>query len=112
MWACAPKLDLALEVMAGWGFSFKTSAVWDKEKLGMGYWFRGQHELLLVGTKGDVSPPPPEARRSSVFREARGEHSRKPVCVYEWIEEAFPGAKLEMYCREPRAGWQTWGNEA
>ena len=112
MWAVAPKLDLALEVMSGWGFSFKTSAVWDKEKLGMGYWFRGQHELLLVGTKGDVSPPLPEARRSSVFREARGEHSRKPLCVYEWIEEAFPGAKLEMYCREARAGWQTWGNES
>jgi len=112
MWAVAPKLDQALEVMSGWGFSFKTSAVWDKEKLGMGYWFRGQHELLLVGTKGDVSPPAPEARRSSVFREARGEHSRKPLCVYEWIEEAFPGAKLEMYCREPRAGWQTWGNES
>ena len=112
MWAVAPKLDLALEVMCGWGFSFKTSAVWDKEKIGMGYWFRGQHELLLVGTKGDVSPPPSEARRSSVFREARGEHSRKPACVYEWIEEAFSGAKLEMYCREPRAGWQTWGNES
>jgi N6-adenosine-specific RNA methylase IME4 len=112
MWATAPKLTEAFEVIEGWGFSYKTSAVWDKEKLGMGYWFRGQHELLLVGVKGNAKPPEPEHRVSSVFREARGEHSKKPSCVYEWIEEAFPGSKLEMYCRSPRAGWQVFGNES
>ena len=98
--------------MAGWGFAYKTSAVWDKEKIGMGYWFRGQHELLLVGVKGEASPPIPGNRVSSVFKEARTKHSKKPGCVYEWIEKAFPGEKLEMYCREQRPGWQMWGNEA
>lgn len=113
MWATVAKLQEAFEVMSAWGFDYKTSAVWDKEKIGMGYWFRGQHELLLVGTKGKFSPPEQEARVSSVFRESRGKHSAKPECVYQWIERAFPGAiKLEMFCRSPRAGWQTHGNEA
>lgn len=113
LWATVAKLTEAFEVMDAWGFEYKTSAVWDKEKIGMGYWFRGQHELLLVGTKGKFSPPEQEARVSSVFREARGKHSAKPSCVYEWIEKAFPAAvKLEMFCRNPRAGWQVQGNES
>lgn len=113
LWATAPKLKEALEVMEAWGFEYKTHAVWDKEKIGMGYWFRGQHELLLVGTKGKMPPPDPEHRVSSVFREARGKHSKKPEVVYSWIEAAFKDkVKLEMYCRSLRTAWLTWGNES
>jgi len=112
LWATAPKLLEALRVMDAWGFAYKTSAVWDKEILGMGYWFRGQHELLLVGIKGKVSPPSPGARVSSVFREARSKHSAKPECVFNWIEKAFPDAKkLERYARTARPGWACEGNE-
>lgn len=112
LWATVAKLPEAFEVMKEWGFEYKTNAVWDKEKIGMGYWFRGQHELLLVGTKGTISPPEQDKRVSSVFIEPRGKHSKKPECVYQWIEEAFPHlAKLEMYCRDPRDGWTAWGNE-
>ena len=113
MWATVAKLREAFQVMDAWGFEYKTSAVWDKEKIGMGYWFRGQHELLLVGTKGTFSPPVAEHRVSSVFREPRGEHSKKPENVYQWIEKAFPAAKkLEMFCRQPRSGWEVFGNES
>jgi len=112
LWATSPKLKEALEVMEAWGFEYKTQAVWDKEKIGMGYWFRGQHEILLVGTKGKISPPHPAIRRSSIFTEVRGKHSKKPDCVYQWIEKAFPQAKkLEMYARTRRDGWAAWGNE-
>jgi N6-adenosine-specific RNA methylase IME4 len=112
LWATAPLLLEALKVMEGWGFSYKTNAIWDKEQIGMGYWFRIQHEHLLVGIKGKVSVPPEEVRISSVFRERRTRHSRKPLAVYEWLELAFPDkAKLEMYCRTPRHGWSCWGNE-
>ena len=52
MWATAPKLLEALDVLSAWGFTYKSQMAWDKEIMGMGYWFRGQHELLLVGTKG------------------------------------------------------------
>jgi len=112
LWATAPKLKEALEVMESWGFKYKTCAVWDKEWIGMGYWFRGQHELLLVGIKGKFSPPPEKRRFSSVIREKRREHSRKPEKVYEIIEAMFPqNTKLELFARNKREGWEAWGNE-
>ena len=49
LWATAPKLEEALEVLRAWGFTYRTCAVWTKPQIGMGYWFRQQHELLLVG---------------------------------------------------------------
>jgi N6-adenosine-specific RNA methylase IME4 len=49
LWATASKLLEAEAVIAAWGYIYKTHAIWDKEKVGMGYWFRGQHELLMVG---------------------------------------------------------------
>lgn len=113
LWATAPKLREALEIVEAWGFTYRSHAVWDKQKIGTGYWFRGQHEILIVAIRGEFSPPSEFARHSSVFSEARREHSRKPDCVYEWIELAFPhAAKLEMYARQPREGWIGWGYEA
>lgn len=112
LWATAPKLLEALDVMKAWGFTYKTQAVWDKQKIGMGYWFRGQHEILLVGTKGKFSPPAPSDRIPSVLKFPRGVHSSKPVLLQQWIEVAFPRhTKLEMFAREKRDGWAAWGNE-
>ena len=112
LWATAPKLEEALEVLNSWGFTYKTCAVWDKEKIGMGYWFRGQHELLLVGTKGNFPTPEPSARFSSIIKEPRSTHSTKPKVIYEMLEAMFPGRTyLELFCRTPRDGWEVWGNE-
>jgi len=112
LWATAPKLEEALEVLNSWGFTYKTCAVWDKEKIGMGYWFRGQHELLLVGTKGSFPAPEPSARFSSIIKEPRSTHSTKPKVIYEMLEAMFPGRTyLELFCRTPRDGWEVWGNE-
>jgi N6-adenosine-specific RNA methylase IME4/ParB-like chromosome segregation protein Spo0J len=112
LWATAPKLEEALEVLNSWGFTYKTCAVWDKERIGMGYWFRGQHELLLVGTKGSFPAPEPSARFSSIIKEPRSTHSTKPKVIYEMLEAMFPGRTyLELFCRTPRDGWEVWGNE-
>lgn len=112
LWATAPKLEEAIQVMNAWGFTYRSCAVWDKEIIGLGYWWRIQHELLLVGVKGNPKCTPEPARISSIFREKRRKHSQKPECVSEWIERAFSDAKkLEMYCRQPRPGWAVWGNE-
>ncbi len=112
LWAVAPKLPEALAVMAAWGFRYKTCAVWDKVKVGMGFWFRGQHEILMVGTRGDVSPPPPDLRISSVIRCPRGRHSAKPDIVRDKIVAWFPDAtRLEMFSRLKRPGWEVFGNQ-
>ena len=112
LWATAPKLEEALQVLNAWGFAYKTCAVWDKERKGMGYWFRIQHELLLVGVKGNFATPEPENRFDSIFRSPREEHSKKPEIVYEMIEQMFPTAKyLEVFARNIREGWASWGNQ-
>lgn len=112
LWGTAPKLREALDVMSAWGFEYKTHAIWDKEIIGMGYWFRGQHELLLVGTRGNFSPPEGELRISSVIKERRTDHSKKPDYFYKIIERMFPDAKyLELFAREQREGWASWGDE-
>jgi N6-adenosine-specific RNA methylase IME4 len=112
LWSTVTHVKEALEVIEAWGFEYKSQAVWDKEQLGIGYWFRGQHELLYVGVRGDVSPPDEEVRRSSVFREERRAHSEKPETVRRYIERAHPEEdKLELFARNGYTGWQVWGDE-
>lgn len=111
LWATAPKLEEALEVMDAWGFDYVTNAVWDKEKMGMGYWFRNRHELILVGKKGNHSPPSEDERIESVIREERKEHSKKPK-IHEFLEKWWPDSNyLELFGREKREGWVVWGDE-
>ena len=38
--------------MQAWGFAYKASCIWNKDKIGKGYWFRTKHEFLLVGVRG------------------------------------------------------------
>ena len=112
LWATAPKLLEALDVMKAWGFSYKTHSIWDKELLGMGYWFRGQHELLLVGVKGKMSPPNQSDRVSSVFKIRRTKHSKKPSEIRNLISKWFPDVnKIELFARDIKEGWDCWGNE-
>ncbi len=112
MWALANMLPEALQVLAAWGFTFCTSAVWVKPNLACGHWFRGHHEPLIVATRGNM-PPPPELH-SSVFEGARsGPHSGKPDVVRNWIAEAYPDAgKIELFARTAAPGWTAWGNQA
>jgi len=120
LWATVPKLEEALEVIRAWGFTYKTNAVWDKKRIGMGYWFRGRHEHLLVATRGKFSPPQREQLIDSVFGYRRGEHSKKPQPIRDLIKQWYPSMKrLEMFARkgsdlfseEDYAGWDVWGNE-
>ena len=113
LWATNPKLKEALLVMQDWGFQYRTNAAWVKDRYGTGHWFRGQHELLLLGRRGNFRTPEDAHVRSSVFEAPRGRHSEKPEIVQDWADAAFPGErKLEMFARRPRAGWDAWGNEA
>ena len=119
LWATAPKLEQALEVMKSWGFTYKTNLVWDKEIIGLGFWFRGQHELLLIGVKGSFTPPISSNRISSVYREKRTFHSKKPDFIRDYISKNYPDkVKIELFARERRdlfgsnlVGWDVWGNE-
>lgn len=113
MWATNPKLTEALDVMTAWGFSYRTNMVWVKDRIGMGYYARSQHELLLIGKRGNLPMPDPSSRPASVVTAARAEHSRKPEVFYELIETMYDGLPLaEMFARQARDGWIAWGHQA
>lgn len=114
MWVTQPHLAIGLLVMEKRGFAYKSTLIWDKGETGTGHWFLNRHEQLLVGTRGNVPAPTPGTQWPSVIQAPRGEHSEKPECVLEMIEQYFPNVpKLELNRRgPPRPGWSAWGNEA
>jgi N6-adenosine-specific RNA methylase IME4 len=112
LWAPPPKLAEAIGVLAAWGFEYRTCAVWVKDRIGMGYWFRQQHELVLVGRRGQFPVPEPDHRVSSVFHAPRGAHSTKPAEMQHAIAAMYPSARrVELFARTPAPGWAVWGNE-
>jgi N6-adenosine-specific RNA methylase IME4 len=112
MWTTAPHLQEAFEVLAAWGFEYKTNAVWVKHAQGLGFFVRGQHELLLIATCGDMPCPLPANRPPSIIQAPRREHSQKPDEAYELIEAMYPDLpRIELFARNIRPGWMQWGNQ-
>jgi N6-adenosine-specific RNA methylase IME4 len=113
IWTPPAKVPEALHVVTAWGFIYRTHAVWDKGSIGPGYWFRCQHEDLLVARRGKFPVPAPSLRRSGVIRAPRRGHSVKPEVMYDMLETMHPGARrLELFARgQARPGWAAWGNE-
>ena len=113
LWATFPALPQALEVMAAWGFVYKTGLPWVKDRTGTGYWFWNQSELLLVGTRGKIPAPAPGTQWDGLIEAPVREHSRKPDKAYDLIEAYFPTLpKIELFARIARPGWSRWGSEA
>jgi N6-adenosine-specific RNA methylase IME4 len=115
LWGTAPMILHAFATMASWGFEYKSQAVWVKDKIGLGFWFRGKHEILLIGTRGHPPAPAPGMNFPSVIEAPTHEHSRKPDRVREILEAYFPTVpKVELFARAGaiRPGWDRWGAEA
>jgi len=113
LWSTSPKLSEAMEVVDAWGFGYRTCIVWVKDRIGMGYYARQRHELLLIATRGEMPTPEPATRPDSVIESPREEHSKKPDIVYELIEQMYPELpKVELFARQKREGWNVWGNES
>lgn len=119
LWATNPLLPGALDVMEAWGFEYKTAFVWVKDKPmnSLGFYNRSQHELLLLGTRGSMTPEGAvRALPTSIITAKKQEHSRKPVEAYELIEGLygrFIPVMRELFCRgKGRSGWQPpFGNQ-
>jgi N6-adenosine-specific RNA methylase IME4 len=110
LWATAPCLPDALQVIEAWGFSYKAQFVWDKVRGFNGHYNDVCHELLLIATKGSCLPKTTQLRKSVITVE-KTKHSRKPDDFYELIEELYDGPYAELFARRERTGWTPWGNE-
>lgn len=112
MWTTAPFADLSWDVLAAWGFKYVSQMVWVKQKVGTGFWARNRHEIVYIAKRGKFPCPRPAPFPDSVIEGQQRQHSRKPDALHEMIDAAWPeAAKLEMFARESRPGWTTWGNQ-
>lgn len=116
MWATAPLLDKAIELLRLWGFTFKSAGSWAKQSttgnawaFGTGYVFRSASEFYVVGTRGR---PRVQSRsvRNLIVAPVR-EHSRKPDAMHDDVERLYAGPYAELFARQRRPGWDVWGNQ-
>lgn len=110
LWATTPLLPEAFEVMKKWGYQYKTTIYWRKiMSLGMGFWFRGQVEPCLMGIRGQVKAF--RCQKPNFIQSKVRKHSQKPDQLYGMIESLGISPKIELFARNKRQGWDTWGNE-
>ena len=116
LWVTNNHLTEGLEVMHALGFKYVTNIAWVKDRIGLGQYFRGQHELCLFGTKGKQPYKTGTAGRScctepSVIFANRTEHSKKPEAMYAKIENTSYPPFVELFARQRRSGWDSVGNQ-
>lgn len=121
LWTTGPFLPDALEVIKAWGFTFKTAAYWGKTAKhggvhagGVGYWFRGACEPVLVASRGKSfrTNEPGLFLTEDLMLGEKLAHSAKPDWMHEVSERHFDGPYLELFGRRERKGWTVLGNEA
>jgi N6-adenosine-specific RNA methylase IME4 len=120
LWVPNALLPLGLEVMAAWGFSYKSNVIWHKIRTdggsdgrGVGFYFRNVTEVILFGVRGRNARTLAAGRRQvNMLQTRKREHSRKPDEQYELIESCSPGPYLELFARGTRPKWTMWGNQA
>ncbi len=100
------------DIVEAWGFKPMTILTWVKPgRGGTGWYFRGQTEHVIFGTRGKLGIPA-DRRQPNVFEAKRSRHSAKPEAFFALVESVSPGPYLEMFARTERLGWDSWGNES
>lgn len=115
MWTTSNYRTWAEGIIQHLGFATVTDWVWLKRlhekplkrNPGLGQYRRSEHEHLMLAKRGE--PQRCGQWPSSVFVQKPTEHSVKPEESYQCIEKVTPGPRLELFCRNARAGWASWG---
>ena len=118
LWATFPQLPVAIEVMAAWGYKYKTAAwVWVKTNksgklfMGLGHYSRANAEICLLGVRGKGL----KVKRHDLINvqlRQRLAHSEKPVDFYNLTNKLFGDVtRIDLFARQRRPGWDTWGKD-
>ena len=116
LWVMNSEIPLALKVIDGWGFTYKTVAfTWVKTTkntyhFGGGNWTRSNPEQCLLATKGNIKRLSASVR--NLIISPLREHSRKPDEIRNNIIELVGDLpRVELFARQKTEGWDVWGNE-
>jgi N6-adenosine-specific RNA methylase IME4 len=115
-WVPQHLVHIAIEVLAAWGFNFKTAGAWAKRSrtgrcwaFGCGKILRSAAEFFIVGTRGHPRVLS-HGERNLIIAPVR-EHSRKPDELHAMIERLYAGPYCELFARRHYPGWNCWGDE-
>ncbi len=111
LWTINAYVETTYRIARAWGFEPRTLLTWAKSPMGigMGGTFTNTTEFILFCRRGTLS-----AKRridSTWWHWKRGAHSAKPEAFLDMVMQVSPGPYLEMFARNQRLGWHTWGNE-
>lgn len=109
LWVTDAYAGDAYSIIRAWGFEPKCSLVWVKDRIGMGNYFRHQHELCFFAVKGNLRLKRMDT--PTVFAAPMTKHSEKPDAFYSLVEDCSPGPYLDVFARKKRAGWDVFGDE-
>lgn len=120
LWVPNALLADGLQVMAHWGFTYKTNLIWYKirkdggpDRRGVGFYFRNVTEMILFGVRGkNARTLQPGRSQENIISSQKREHSRKPDEQYKIIESCSSGPYIELFARGLRKGWFVWGNQS
>lgn len=109
LWTTNAHLRSAYGVAEEWGVRSSQLLTWCKSPhgLGPGGAFANTTEFVLYCRRGSLG-----VRRrmdTTWWHWPRGRHSEKPPAFLDIVEEVSPGPYVELFCREPRFGWDSWG---
>jgi ParB-like chromosome segregation protein Spo0J/N6-adenosine-specific RNA methylase IME4 len=95
-------LKESIEILDWWGFEYKSMCIWDIDTKDSASWFKGSHELLLLGSRGNWSSP--DYKYPSIIREKVGHE-----CIYDMVKRMFPGrVYVDLFSKDYHEGWQRW----
>ena len=110
LWTTHKFLPDSFNLLKIWNFEYKVTLVWNKIKMGMGFWLRMQSEFCLLGVRG--KPDWNLTNEKDILNIKRREHSRKPDEFYNIVKNLTPNTnRIDIFSREIRDGFTQYGNE-
>lgn len=109
LWTTNSKLRYVWDILDAWGFEYKSILTWNKESIGVGHWLRNVTEHCILAIKG--KPVWTNKIHSTLISEKRTQHSKKPECFYNVVDDICVGRKLDYFARKKREGWDAFGDE-
>lgn len=107
LWTTHKFLPMALRLAETWGFNYQCLMTWRKNVGFTPFSWMYSTEHVLFCTRGGL-----EVQRKGLrldFEADVREHSRKPDAFYDLVRQASPGPRIDMFSREARDGFDTWG---
>jgi N6-adenosine-specific RNA methylase IME4 len=107
MWVTNRYLRLSWSILEAWGLEAQTKTyVWCKPPMGT---VNVTTEFVVVGKKGRPPTMPWWGTTWFNWQRPPKQHSAKPAAFFDLVEEWCPGPYVELFARQPRLGWSSWG---